>query len=91
MAYGTTEVLRAMEAAVEHSSLYWLVGLSLVMVVVSLYYYLCVLKRVYFRDPEDTGVLEISGSTKKLYKQKNSAQQLLFSLASAQVNRKPTP
>ena len=28
---------------------------------------------------------------KKQYKQKNSSQQLLFSLASAQVNRKPSP
>lgn len=64
---GKFMILRAaMEAAVEHSILYWLVGLSLVMVVVSLYYYLCVLKRVYFRDPEDTGVLEISGSTKAI-------------------------
>lgn len=56
----------AMEAALDHPSLYWIVGLSLVMVVVSLYYYLCVLKRVYFREPEDKGVLEISGSTKAI-------------------------
>ena len=56
----------AMEAAVQHTELYWLVGVALVMVVVSLYYYLCVLKRVYFREPTDTGVLEVSGSTKAI-------------------------
>ena len=35
--------------------------LSLVMVVVSLYYYLCIVKRMYFREPIDTSVLEITG------------------------------
>ena len=53
-----------LRSAMADATLYPVVGLSLVMIVVSLYYYLCVLKRMYFRDPVDTGVLEVSGSTK---------------------------
>jgi len=53
-----------LRSAVADPALLWLVILSLVMVVVSLYYYLCILKRMYFRDAEDTGVLEVSGATR---------------------------
>ncbi len=53
-----------LRSAVADPALLPVVILSLVMVVVSLYYYLCILKRMYFREPEDTGVLEIAGSTR---------------------------
>jgi NADH-quinone oxidoreductase subunit N len=53
-----------LRSAVAVPALLPVVVLSLIMIVVSLYYYLCILKRVYFREPVDTGVLEISGSTK---------------------------
>jgi NADH-quinone oxidoreductase subunit N len=53
-----------LRAAVADPALLPVVILSLVMIVVSLYYYLCILKRMYFREPVDTGVLEITGSTR---------------------------
>lgn len=55
-----------LRAAVQEPALLWLVVLSLVMVVVSLYYYLCVVKRMYMREAVDDGVLEMTGSTKIL-------------------------
>jgi NADH-quinone oxidoreductase subunit N len=55
-----------LRAAVADPSLLPVVILGLVMIVVSLYYYLCILKRMYFREPVDTGVLEITGSTRLL-------------------------
>jgi len=60
-------VLRAaMEQAVDNPAMMALVALGLVMIVVGLYYYLCVIKRVFMRDAKDTGVLEVSGWTKGL-------------------------
>jgi NADH-quinone oxidoreductase subunit N len=53
-----------LRAAVEDPSLLWLVVLSGAMIVVSLYYYLCIIKRMYMRDAIDTGVLEVSGGTR---------------------------
>lgn len=50
-----------LRAAMADPALLPFVILSLVMVVVSLYYYLCILKRMYFRDPVDEGVLEEPG------------------------------
>jgi len=50
-----------LRAAVRDPSLLPVVILSLIMIVVSLYYYLCILKRIYFREPKDESVLEISG------------------------------
>jgi NADH-quinone oxidoreductase subunit N len=55
-----------LRAAVESGELLWLVVLSGVMIVVSLYYYLCVIKRIYMRKAVDTGVLEVSGPTRWL-------------------------
>lgn len=55
-----------LRAAVAEPALLWLVALSLVMVVTSLYYYLCVVKRIYMRGAGDTGVLEVFGGTKLL-------------------------
>ncbi len=55
-----------LRAAVADPHLIWLVAVSLVMVVTSLYYYLCVIKRIYMRNAEDTGVLEVFGGTKVL-------------------------
>ena len=53
-----------LRAAVAVPELLWLVILSLVMIVVSLYYYLCVIKRMYMREAIDQGVLEVSGGTR---------------------------
>ncbi len=53
-----------LRAAVHDPSLLPVVILSLVMIVVSLYYYLCILKRIYFREPKDESVLEISGPSR---------------------------
>jgi NADH-quinone oxidoreductase subunit N len=53
-----------LRAAMAQPELLWLVILSGVMIVVSLYYYLCVIKRIYMRQAVDTGVLEISGMTR---------------------------
>jgi NADH-quinone oxidoreductase subunit N len=53
-----------LRAAMAQPELLWLVILSGVMIVVSLYYYLCVIKRIYMREAIDTGVLEISGMTR---------------------------
>lgn len=53
-----------LRAAVADPTLLPVVILSLIMIVVSLYYYLCILKRIYFRDPKDQSVLEISGPTR---------------------------
>lgn len=53
-----------LRAAVADPALLPVVILGLVMVVVSLYYYLCIVKRMYFRKPIDTGVLEVSGQTR---------------------------
>ena len=53
-----------LRAAVERPELLWLVVLSAVMIVVSLYYYLCVIKRMYMREAIDQGVLEVSGGTR---------------------------
>jgi len=53
-----------LRAAVEDPSLLWLVWLSGVMIVVSLYYYLCIIKRMYMRPALDTSVLEVSGVTR---------------------------
>jgi NADH-quinone oxidoreductase subunit N len=53
-----------LRAAVQDPSLLWLVVLSGAMIVVSLYYYLCIIKRMYMRDALDGGVLEVSGSTR---------------------------
>ncbi len=53
-----------LRAAMADPSLHWLVFLSCAMIVVSLYYYLCVIKRMYMRDAIDTSVLEISGATR---------------------------
>ncbi|MCB9899106.1 MAG: NADH-quinone oxidoreductase subunit N [Planctomycetes bacterium] len=50
-----------LRAAMADPALLPFVVLALVMVVVSLYYYLCILKRMYFRDPIDEGVLEEPG------------------------------
>ncbi len=55
-----------LRSAVQQPELIPVVVLSLVMIVASLYYYLCILKRMYFRDAVDTGVLEIPGSTRAL-------------------------
>jgi NADH-quinone oxidoreductase subunit N len=55
-----------LRAAVESGALLWLVALSGVMIVVSLYYYLCVIKRIYMRKAEDNDVLEVSGPTRWL-------------------------
>jgi NADH-quinone oxidoreductase subunit N len=53
-----------LRAAMAQPELLWLVILSGVMIVVSLYYYLCVIKRIYMREAVDAGVLEISGMTR---------------------------
>jgi NADH-quinone oxidoreductase subunit N len=53
-----------LRAAMQDPSLWWLVYLSCAMIVVSLYYYLCIIKRMYMRDAIDTGVLEVSGATR---------------------------
>jgi len=53
-----------LRAAMADPSLLWLVVLSCAMIVVSLYYYLCVIKRMYMRDAIDTSVLEVSGGTR---------------------------
>ena len=55
-----------LRAAVADPALLPFVILSLVMVVVSLYYYLCILKRMYFRDPIDEGVLEEPGPAARI-------------------------
>ena len=53
-----------LRSAVAEPALLPVVILSLVMIVASLYYYLCILKRMYFREAQDSGVLEVSGSTR---------------------------
>ncbi|MFT7464526.1 MAG: NADH-quinone oxidoreductase subunit N [Pseudohongiellaceae bacterium] len=53
-----------LRSVVADRSLLPVVILSLVMIVVSFYYYLCILKRIYFRDPKDDSVLEISGPSR---------------------------
>ena len=53
-----------LRAAMANATLLPVVILSLVMIVVSLYYYLCVVKRMYFREPVDTSVLEVSATSK---------------------------
>jgi len=53
-----------LRAAVAVPELLPLVILSGVMIVVSLYYYLCIIKRMYMRDPIDAGVLEVPGGAK---------------------------
>jgi NADH-quinone oxidoreductase subunit N len=53
-----------LRSAVADPSLLPVVILSLIMVVVSLYYYLCIIKRMYMRDAKDDSVLEISGTTR---------------------------
>ena len=53
-----------LRAAVAVPALLPLVILSAVMIVVSLYYYLCVIKRMYMRPALDEGVLEVSGGTR---------------------------
>lgn len=53
-----------LRAAVNDPSLLPVVILSLIMIVISLYYYLCILKRIYFREPKDESVLEISGPSR---------------------------
>jgi NADH-quinone oxidoreductase subunit N len=55
-----------LRAAVAQPELLWLVVLSGVMIVVSLYYYLCVIKRMYMRPAQDSGVLEVSGLSRWL-------------------------
>ncbi len=55
-----------LRAAVDHGGLMPVVILSLVMVVVGLYYYLCVVKRIYMREAVDSSVLEMSGWTRGL-------------------------
>jgi NADH-quinone oxidoreductase subunit N len=55
-----------LQAAMQDPTLLWLVILSGAMIVVSLYYYLCIIKRIYMRDAIDGGVLEVSGSTRWL-------------------------
>ncbi len=55
-----------LRAAVAEPALVWLVAFSLLMAVTSLYYYLCILKRIYMRDAVDTGFLEISGGARLL-------------------------
>ena len=54
------------------------VCLSLVMVVVSLYYYLCILKRMYFRAPTDEGVLEQPGPLARAALYGGVAASLIF-------------
>ncbi|MGQ0552228.1 MAG: NADH-quinone oxidoreductase subunit N [Planctomycetota bacterium] len=53
-----------LRAAVAEPQLLWLVILAGVMIVVSLYYYLCIIKRMYMREAKDTGVLELTGGTR---------------------------
>jgi NADH:ubiquinone oxidoreductase subunit 2 (subunit N) len=53
-----------LRAAVAVPELLPLVILSGVMIVVSLYYYLCIIKRMYMRDPIDSGVLEVPGGAR---------------------------
>lgn len=55
-----------LRAAMAEPALLWLVIVSCVMILVSLYYYLCILKRMYMREAADTGVLEIAGATRWL-------------------------
>lgn len=55
-----------LRAAMADPTLLPVVILGLAMVVVSLYYYLCVVKRMYFREPVDSSVLEVSGASKAL-------------------------
>ncbi|MED5330963.1 MAG: NADH-quinone oxidoreductase subunit N [Planctomycetota bacterium] len=60
-------VLRsAVEVALVDPRIMALVVLSAVMIVVSLYYYLCIVKRIFMREATDTGVLEVSGWTRGL-------------------------
>ena len=53
-----------LRAAMSRPDLLWLVWLAGAMIVVSLYYYLCIIKRMYMRDAIDGSVLEISGATR---------------------------
>jgi len=53
-----------LRSAVADPTLLPVVIISLIMVVVSLYYYLCIVKRMYMRDAKDDSVLEISATTK---------------------------
>ena len=53
-----------LRAAMANPELLPVVLLGLSMIVVSLYYYLCILKRMYFREPSDTSVLEVSGMSR---------------------------
>jgi NADH-quinone oxidoreductase subunit N len=55
-----------LRAAMADPTLLPVVILGLAMVVVSLYYYLCVVKRMYFREAVDSSVLEVSGASKAL-------------------------
>jgi NADH-quinone oxidoreductase subunit N len=55
-----------LRAAMADPALLPVVILGLAMVVVSLYYYLCVVKRMYFREAVDSSVLEVSGASKAL-------------------------
>jgi NADH-quinone oxidoreductase subunit N len=55
-----------LRAAISQPELLWLVVLSGVMIVVSLYYYLCIIKRMYMRPAQDSSVLEISGVSRWL-------------------------
>lgn len=55
-----------LRAAIARAELLPVVILSLVMVVVGLYYYLCVVKRIYMREAVDGSVLEMSGWTRGL-------------------------
>lgn len=60
-------VLRAaVDAAATEPALMWLVVLAGVMIVVSLYYYLCIIKRMYMRPAQDSSVLELSGLSRWL-------------------------
>lgn len=67
-----------LRAAVADPALLPFVCLSLVMVVVSLYYYLCILKRMYFRDPVDQGVLEQPGPLARVALYAGVAASLIF-------------
>ncbi|NNM58608.1 MAG: NADH-quinone oxidoreductase subunit NuoN [Legionellales bacterium] len=56
----------AVLVALVHVHLVWLAALALIFAIIGAYYYLCVVKVMYFEEPEETSLIEINGLGKQL-------------------------
>lgn len=56
----------AVLVALVHVHLVWLAALALIFAIIGAYYYLCVVKTMYFDEPEETSNIEIKGFGKQL-------------------------